>query len=450
MTNESLESKINRIGSSVDMMRNSQIGPYLFPIEPEYTNWRDEQEAWRKTAILFNQSYHMTDLYIEGPDCYKLLSALGVNTFNNFGPNKAKQFVVCNYDGYVIGDSILYGIGENKVNIVGRPPTINWVSFHAETGDYDVTIRRDERSLYNPQPRETYRFQVQGPNAQKIFEKVNGGPVGETKFFHMLEFNIGDYKVTGLNHQMSGFPGFEFWGPADQGDAVKAVLVEAGAEFGLRLGGSRSYSTSAIESGWIPSPMPAIYAGDKMKPYREWLGANSFEAIASLGGSFVSDNIEDYYQTPWDLGYGFMVKFDHEFIGRAALEEMAKTKHRKKSWLYWDKEDVLKIFGSMYEQGDNRYKYMELPAGHYTTHPLDKIMKNGKMIGLSTYPVYSANIRGWISLCMIDEDEVIYGDEVTVVWGEPDGGTNKVGVERHIQLDVKAKIAPKPFTQIKA
>lgn len=449
MTDKNLETKINRIGSAVDMLRNSQIGPYLFPIEPEYTNWRDEQEAWRSTAILFDQSYHMTDLYIEGPDCYKLLSALGINTFKNFGANKAKQFVVCNYDGYVIGDSILYGIGENKVNIVGRPPTINWLSFHAETGGYDVSIRRDERSLYNPQPRETFRFQVQGPNAQKLFEKVNGGALPETKFFHMLKFNIGEYEVTGLNHQMSGFAGYEFWGAAQDGDAIKAILVEAGQEFGLRLGGSRAYSTSAIESGWIPSPLQAIYAGEKMRPYREWLGANSFEAIASLGGSYVSDDIEDYYQTPWDLGYGFMVKFDHDFIGRAALEKMAKTKHRKKVWLHWDKDDILKIFGSMYEQGDNRYKYMELPAGHYATHPFDKIIKNGKMIGLSTYPVYSANVRGWISLCMIDEDAAIYGDEVIVVWGEPDGGTSKVAVERHIQLDVKAKIAPKPFTQIK-
>ena len=46
----------------------------------------------------------MTDLYIEGPDAIKLLSALGVNTLRNFAVNKAKQFVACNHDGYVIGD----------------------------------------------------------------------------------------------------------------------------------------------------------------------------------------------------------------------------------------------------------------------------------------------------------------------------------------------------------
>ena len=68
-----------------------------------------------------------------------------------------------------------------------------------------------------------------------------------------------------------------------------------------------------------------------MKAYREWLSANCYEAgKASIGGSFVSDNIEDYYLTPWDLGYGPFVKFDHDFIGREALEKMADEPHRKK------------------------------------------------------------------------------------------------------------------------
>ena len=91
----------------------------------------------------------------------------------------------------------------------------------------------------------------------------------------------------------------------------------------MRLVGGRAYSSNTLESGWIPSPLPAVYSGEKMKPFREWLTMKSYEAAASLGGSFVSDNIEDYYLTPWDLGYGGFVKFDHDFIGREALEKMA-------------------------------------------------------------------------------------------------------------------------------
>src|SRR5581483_8566683 len=125
MAHTSLEDKLAAAGSAVELARNSQIGPYVYPKVPaECTNWRDEQVAWRETAALFDQSHHMTDLYVEGPDVLRLLSDVAVNSFENFAVNKAKQLVVCNPDGYVIGDAILFHLAENKVSIVGgRPPT---------------------------------------------------------------------------------------------------------------------------------------------------------------------------------------------------------------------------------------------------------------------------------------------------------------------------------------
>ena len=122
-----LEDRIRDAGSPVELARNSQIGPYVYPAVPaEFSNWREEQVAWRETCALFDQSHHMTDLYIEGPDVVKLLSDTGVNTFKNFAVNKAKQFVACNYDGYVIGDAILFFLDENRVSLVGRPSAHNW------------------------------------------------------------------------------------------------------------------------------------------------------------------------------------------------------------------------------------------------------------------------------------------------------------------------------------
>ena len=68
--------------------------------------------------------------------------------------------------------------------------------------------------------------------------------------------------------------------------------------------GSRAYPSNTLESGWIPSPLPAIYTGEAERGYREWLPADGYEATGTLAGSFVSENIEDYYLTPWELGYG--------------------------------------------------------------------------------------------------------------------------------------------------
>jgi vanillate/3-O-methylgallate O-demethylase len=434
-----LEQKLKNYPSPVAMLRHAQVGGYQFPFAPEYTNWRDEQEAWQKSVVLFDQSFHMTDVYFEGPDVKRLLSDVAVNTFKNFGADRAKQIVACNYDGYVIGDAILFGQTDEKVSVVGRPSVPNWVEFHARTGGYDVKITRDERTVSNDGSRLIYRYQIQGPNALELIKSVHEGPFPEIPFFHLGNLKIAGKKVRALNHNMSRMGGLELHGPVADGPAVLAALLEAGPAFGLLRGGSRAYSTVSPESGWIPSPMPAIYAGESMKPYREWLPANGFEANASLGGSFYSDRIEDYYQTPWDLGYGRHIKFDHDFIGRGPLEAMAKKPHRRKLWLRWNNEDVLRVFASQLGHGD-RYKYMETPNAYYSILPFDKVSIGARMVGLSTYTVYTANVRGWFSLAMIDED-VADGSEVTVVWGEEGGGSKKPIVERHVQTKIRATVS---------
>ena len=126
MSQKNLEEVLQATGNAVQMLRNSQIGPYAFPVvRTEFTNWRDEQRSWKESCALFDQSHHMTDLYVQGPDALKVFSDLGINSFKNFKVNQAKQFVACNYDGYVIGDAILFYLEDNKLNLVGRPPAHN-------------------------------------------------------------------------------------------------------------------------------------------------------------------------------------------------------------------------------------------------------------------------------------------------------------------------------------
>src|SRR5262245_44323387 len=246
MTYSNLEELLQAAGDPVELVRNSQIGPYIYPAVPaEFSNWRDEQRAWRESCALFDQSHHMTDLYLEGPDVIELLSSVGVNTFDNFTVDKAKQFVACNHDGYVIGDGILFHVAENSVILVGRPSAHNWVQYHAETGDYDVTVERDERTAVNPTGRrKLYRYQVQGPTALDVLERATGAPLPEIRFFNMGELTIAGYPVRALHHGMSGAPGMELFGPWEDGDEVKAALVDAGEEFGLRQVGSRVYATN--------------------------------------------------------------------------------------------------------------------------------------------------------------------------------------------------------------
>jgi syringate O-demethylase len=444
---DSLQSVLDAAGGTAHMLRNLPAGPNVYPgVPPEFSNWRDEQKGWQETCVLFDQSYHMADLLVEGPGAFEMLSYLGINSFKNFTVDKAKQFVPCSPEGYVIGDVILFYLAENTFNLVGRIPVLNWVRFHAETGDWDVKATLDERSAARPDPfnRKNYRYQIQGPNAMKTMEKVLGQAPPELKFFNMTTMTIAGKTVGALRHGMAGQPGFELYGPYADGEAVKAALVEAGEEFGLKQVGGRAYSSNTLESGWIPSPMPAVYTSPGMQAYREWLPADCYEANASIGGSFASDNIEDYYLTPWDIGYGPFVKFDHDFIGKDALEAMAEGPHRKKVTLALDNQDVLNCIGSQLERGE-RAKFMEFPSAVYSMHPYDAVMADGKNVGVSTWVGYSSNERKMLTLAILDADYAEPGTEVSFVWGEENGGTAKPAVERHEQAEIKAVVAPVPY-----
>jgi vanillate/3-O-methylgallate O-demethylase len=448
MSNRSLEEAIQAAGGPVALARNSQIGPYVYPKVPgEFSNWRDEQVAWATTCALFDQSHHMTEIYVEGPDTIRLFSDLGVNSFANFQVNKAKQFVAVNHDGYVIGDAILFHLDTDSVVLVGRPSAHNWVQYHAETGDYNVTVVRDERTAVNPTGRrKVYRFQVQGPNAMQVMEKAVGGTLPEIKFFNMGELNVGGHRVRALHHGMSGAPGLELFGPWEEAEEVRAAIVEAGAEFGLAQVGSRVYATNTLESGWIPCPLPAVFTGEAMKTYREYLPANGYEATGSLGGSFYSEDISDYYLTPHDLGYWPFVKFDHDFIGREALEAMAENPPRRKVTLAWNGEDVASAMGTLFEKGDPA-KYIDLPLSNYSTWPNDKLLLHGERVGVSTFSGYSFNERSMLSLGAVDGDVKI-GTEVVLVWGEENGGSGKPVVERHRQVEIRAVVSPVPYSEV--
>lgn len=451
MSQRSLED-ILQTTNPVDLLRNSQIGAYVYPVVPsEYTNWRDEQRAWRDSCVLFDQSLHMVDIYIEGPDALKLVSDTAINTFSNFAENRAKQYVPCSYSGHVIGDGILFHLERDRLVFVGRAPCANWIEFHGETGGYDVAITKDDRSPGNPKGkavnRISYRFQIQGPNAWELIEKLNGGPVDKLRMFHMAAMNIGGRQVRTLRHGMAGAPGLEIWGPYEEREEIRETIVEAGREFGLAQVGARAYATNTLESGWIPSPLPAVYTGDEMKPYREWLTESSYEASGSLGGSFYSDNIEDYYVTPYEIGYGSFVNFDHDFIGREALRKMADQPHRRKVTFAWDADDVATVHRSMLDPGEPHYKYIDLPLSNYASASFDRIVRDGEIVGASMFAGYSYNERAMLSLGIADPDVAI-GDEVTLVWGEEDGGSGKTTVERHEQIEIRAVVSPTPYSKV--
>ena len=410
MAYKNLEEAIQASGGNiVKMMRNSQIGAYVYPVvAPEFTNWRDEQRAWARPACCSIRPTTWSNLFVEGPDALKLLSHLATNSFKNFTVDKAKQFAPCNYNGQVIGDGILFYLERTRWSSSAaiRPRTGS--STTPQAGKYNVKVEYDDRSPSRPMGkpvfRKFYRYQIQGPNAQDVIKKLNGGTCPDIKFFNMGHITIAGRKVRALRHGMAGAPGLEVWGPYAEAEEIRAAILEAGKDAGIVQVGARAYATNTLESGWIPSPVPAVYTGDKMKPYREWLPGTSYEANASLGGSFVSNNIEDYYTTPYELGYDGFTKFDHDFIGKEALQAMQGKVAPQEGDVRLERRrrERRSVRRCSRRPGEN-YKFIDLPLSNYASSSFDSIMSGGKVVGASMFSGYSFNERKMLSLGFVEE-----------------------------------------------
>ena len=455
-----LQDLIDSVPSIVDYLfanQKSAITPYVTLLQPaphvlpEFTNWRDEQRSWWESVGLSDQTFHMVNLWVRGRDAVRLLEYLGVNSFKNFGPGKAKQFVACAPSGHIVGDAILYCIEPETMVLVGADMTMNWIKYHAETGGFDVRIEEDPLFALNPAGRRTlYRFEIEGPNATPLLETLIGGPVPDIKFFNFVELRIAGRPVWVMRHSMTGSPGFELSGPWEDREAVLGALLDAGQRFGLRRLGPLAYFTNALESGWFAAPLPAIYTGEELRPYREWLPVTSAEATRAIGGSFYSSNIADYYVTPYELGYERIIKFDHEFIGRAALERLREQPHRKKVTLVWNVDDVLALMrAALFEEGTPA-KYLDLPVAQYAVWKYDRVQnQQGELIGISQWTGYLATERKVVSLGLVDEAYATPGTEVVVVWGELDGGErSQPWIERHRPFEVRATVAPVPLSKV--
>ena len=119
--------------------------------------------------------------------------------------------------------------------------------------------------------------------------------------------------------------------------------------------------------------------------------------------------------------------------------------HRRKVTFAWDAGDLGKALVSML--GRDNCKYIDLPNPNYTSATYDRVMNGGKVAGLSMFSGYSFNERTMLSLGIVDP-EIEIGHELTLVWGEEDGGSGKTTVERHKQTQIRAVVSPAPYSEV--
>lgn len=402
----------------------------------EYTGWQDEQMSWKQTCYIGDWSF-VPQIRVKGPDALQLFSDLSINSFANFPVGRAKHCVMCNEDGKVVVEGILLRHGEDDLEFEAVP---SWVLYHLVTGGYDAEATFPM----------THKLQVSGPASLALLEKLTQTTLRDVKFMHTKVSSISGVDVTLLRQGMAGEIGFELHGPYDQHDQIFAAVLEAGREFGIRRLGRRTFHVNHVEACYPTTGMEywnALY-DDRRADFRTWLeenlppewagtplaGAWGVSLSTSLMGSWDGDSIEELYRSPIEMGWRKSVKFDHEFIGRAALEAEMADPIRTIVTLEFNEKDVIDVQASLFGSGPT-YLPFDFPHPPYITAWADWILKDGAKIGHSTFPAYSYFFRRVIALSFIDPRYSEPGTEVTVLWGNP-GQPMK---------EIRATVRPAPY-----
>ncbi|MFG1928794.1 aminomethyl transferase family protein [Cryptosporangium sp. NPDC048952] len=434
MAAPSLQDGIDQAGSAVKLLWKPNGAPFLPEVvEREYSGWRVEQRAWHEGVALLNLSHHMFDTFLEGPDATRLLAAISANNYEKFAIGQAKQFVPVTERGNIITDGILLREASEKYTLSGIPAAQNWVKYHADQGGYDVTYSTDPSSKFRDGAAPVlFRYQIQGPLARDLVERAFGGPLPETKFFHSSPVRLAGREFRAFRHGMAGQAGYEFVGRWEDSDAVKEALVRAGEPLGLIFVGARAYATANVEGGWIPSPVPGIYTDPELADYRQYVPLYGIEGQRPLHGSFFSENIEDYYVTPYELGYGRFLSFNHDFIGRDALQKAGENVTRSKVTLVFDADDVRRVFGE--------------DPGFVLDYARYRVEKGSELVGMTYQTALLDPAGAVLSLAILDNGSVETGTEVEVVWGQHPGPGAAPDADYGYQR-LRATVAPAPYNE---
>ena len=323
----------------------------------------------------------------------------------------AKHCIHTNVDGKVIHEGILAKFGEDEYLLFGRG--CFYMNYRLERGDYDVTTEEDD----------WYNLQVSGPNAIALLEKVSGATtLRDTKYMHMTPLEINGMKGWALRQGMAGEPGYELVGPVANRQAIIDILMTEGAEFGIRRLGGRAVFINHLEASFptiITDYIPAMYSedlADYLRVFKESMPAST--TTLNLFGSYEASDVSEYYRSPIELGWSKVVKFDHDFLGREALEAEAANPRRILRTLVWNSEDVIDVYASLFDESDN-YDVIELPRYQRGGMFVDKVLKDGELVGTTSSYGYSYYFRKMLCLAVIDVAEADIGNEVVIVWGAP-------------------------------
>ncbi len=417
-------------------------GPNKDMIVPfEYSGLENEILAHKSTAHISTALNYGTPIYdVEGPEAWKFLNSICVNTFKSQKLDNLRHAIICNEKGQIMTDGVVIRLSENKYRTYWLQPVIQWL---CEQSEFDV--RGEDVS------QEEFFFQIAGPTSLQILEEACEEDLHDIAFAHHRLASICGVETRVIRLGMTGGLAYEVHGDRSRSAEVYSRILEVGQKYGLKKLGARAYSIFHHTEGGFPNinihyPLPWYEVPELAKWLDEHPGKGFFNKDRYLWGS-VGNDLESRFVTPYDVGWESLIRFNHEFTGRKALEEMAGKPHRTVVTLEWDAQDVAEVYMSqLLGRSVEPYEQIDKPADsdrnltrfHAFDFHADKVLADNKTIGISTGRIMSYYYRRMISLGFIDQEYAALGTNLEILWGTPGKPQKKI----------KARVARYPYTDV--
>lgn len=389
------------------------FSPYIQPYE--YTGWRDEQLSWEKTVYIHAGLSCAPYFRFQGPDATKFLKKHCTCTFEKFPIGSGKHCLTCDEAGTLTSHGMLFRLDENCYDTYFMLSLAAY--YQAEMAKYNMEII----DLTGKK----FLFQIGGPRSLELLEKVTGEDLHDVRFMRFRNTTINGKMVRIARMGMAGTLSYELHGDVEDAHELYDLIYHAGEEFGIRRLGWHSYMMEHTICGY---PQTSYHFTCDIPGIPD----NAGNVSGSIGKEATG------YTDPYSLGWGFCVKFDHDFVGREALEKMKENRKRDMVSLVWNHEDILKVHASQFT--DDPYCPIDEPNDLAKDYRMavhqDKVLDaEGNMIGISSGRMMSLYYHEMVSQCQLDLAFCKEGTEVYVLWGEP--GTR--------QIKIRATVARFPY-----
>jgi glycine cleavage system aminomethyltransferase T len=403
-------------------------------IPAEYSTTREEFLAARESASLGFVLNNSPVYDVSGPDAVKLLNAVAVNKdFGSLTEGASKHVVICNDDGYIVADGVLFLIAPGRYRTYWLAPVLD---FYVRTlgADMDVegTWIMDE-----------YFVQIDGPKSLEILESVTGADLHGLRFAQNQKVVLAGGEAVVHRLGMSGALAYEVHGPSNVAREAYEQLRAATEAVGGRPQGFWNYSLVNHTVAGYPNQVihflpPYRDSGPELAAYMEHV--IPFD-VGTHGSA--SDEKTNAFVTPYDVGWGYLVNFDHDFPGKEALQKIAAAPPRTAVTLEWNADDIAAAYSQQFRGADAVFydRMSNDPVISVEDYAkgrmrIDYVLApDGTKIGLATGRTPAFLEGTMISLAWLDRPYAAEGTEVKVLWGD-------VG---HPQIEIRATVARFPY-----